>query len=286
MKSKKRLYDRIEGLPIQSTIINSFNYNGVWLSIELKVLMKGMDIRENKQSFEHPTPQFSRLFCFKKGGAILISNDKKWELKQGIIYLLPVNMPFSIIYKPSTLVYFHFRLSDFSSSLILNHFNQLQVLNKPELFKMIVDSKEKDDIELDSILMTTLLKFCSSLLDPMAEKKKMTARFGPIFEIIHNSKVASLRIEQLAKVIHTTKEALSKDFSRRMGISLKKYLNQIDQQRAIEFLLYSSLTIQEISDRLGYNNVNYFHKVFKTRNHLSPMEFRKNGLKRFENLDI
>ncbi len=258
----------------QNSIQYTFNHKGNTLSINLNLITAGLDHRLEKQFFSHPKPTFSRLFCFKSGMATLQCNHKTHRLKTGLIYLLPDNTAFEVDYEPSSLCYFHFECKDFSSLSLFSDLLDIQFIDDPQLFSQLTKAQKENQHAMSSILLTTLLKFCQPQFDRLSHKKKVSERFKPIFEIIQNSKVALLRIEQLARELKTSKEALSKDFSRRMGLSLKSYLNQIDQERAMHLLLHTSLTIQEVTHRLGYSNTSYFYKVFKKRTGFSPREYR------------
>ncbi|MCJ0586345.1 helix-turn-helix domain-containing protein, partial [Enterococcus cecorum] len=52
-------------------------------------------------------------------------------------------------------------------------------------------------------------------------------------------------------------------------------LNQIRIKRAQYLLLNSNFNINEISEEIGYNNTNYFSKMFKKLNGITPKEFRE-----------
>ena len=55
-------------------------------------------------------------------------------------------------------------------------------------------------------------------------------------------------------------------------------LNEIRIEYACKLLLHSNLTISEIAYEVGYNNLSYFNKVFKTITKQTPIEY-KNSLK-------
>ncbi len=71
-----------------------------------------------------------------------------------------------------------------------------------------------------------------------------------------------------------TSKALTMRFHR-LGVSPPRALIQdrclIEAKR---FLVYSSLTIQEIADRLGFDDPNYFARFFRAQTKISPGAFR------------
>lgn len=64
-------------------------------------------------------------------------------------------------------------------------------------------------------------------------------------------------------------------FKSLMNCSPSKYIEKIRMDKSKELLIYTDLTINEISDVVGFNDPFYFSKVFKKNTGLSPTEFRK-----------
>jgi AraC-like DNA-binding protein len=54
-----------------------------------------------------------------------------------------------------------------------------------------------------------------------------------------------------------------------------KYIEKIKMDKSKELLIDTDLTINEISDVVGYNDPFYFSKVFKRNTGLTPTAFRK-----------
>ena len=59
------------------------------------------------------------------------------------------------------------------------------------------------------------------------------------------------------------------------GLSLQNYHCQMRMERAARLLQQTDLTITQISERLGFDEVFYFSNVFKKQMKLSPMSYRK-----------
>lgn len=63
-----------------------------------------------------------------------------------------------------------------------------------------------------------------------------------------------------------------------MGISVREYTMQKKIEKAKEYLKYSNLTIQDISDELGFNTASHFGRAFKEQTGVSPGEYRERKL--------
>lgn len=83
-----------------------------------------------------------------------------------------------------------------------------------------------------------------------------------------------LNLKTIAEQLHLNVVYLGQLFKKETKKSFSQYLNQIRIKKAQQLLLYSPLPISEIAEKIGYNNTNYFSKMFKKLNGITPKEFR------------
>lgn len=95
-----------------------------------------------------------------------------------------------------------------------------------------------------------------------------------IKEYIDRNYNKDIRINDLAEKYFFSKEYLTKMFRSQYGCPIYEYVLKKRMEKAEEYLLTSGMQIQEISDRLGYSNSNYFSKAFKHYFQMTPSEFR------------
>jgi AraC-like DNA-binding protein len=60
-----------------------------------------------------------------------------------------------------------------------------------------------------------------------------------------------------------------------MGTSPAKYRNELRLGKARDYLKFGDISVQEISDTLGYATVSHFIKEFKGKHGISPLQYRK-----------
>lgn len=60
-----------------------------------------------------------------------------------------------------------------------------------------------------------------------------------------------------------------------MGETFNSYLDRIRIQHSQALLCDHSLKVYEIAEKVGYKNVDYFHKKFRKLTGKSPAEYRK-----------
>lgn len=64
-------------------------------------------------------------------------------------------------------------------------------------------------------------------------------------------------------------------FKKRTGVTYQKYLTGIRIARAKKLLEETDLKLFEISEMVGYSDVNYFRRVFEKYEGVKPNEYRK-----------
>lgn len=96
-----------------------------------------------------------------------------------------------------------------------------------------------------------------------------------IIGLIKDNYQEDLNLKDVANDMHLNVVYLGQMFKKETHYSFSQYLNQVRIKKAQQLLINSYQTINEISEEIGYNNTNYFSKMFKKMNGLSPKEFRE-----------
>ncbi|MCM3783065.1 response regulator [Neobacillus mesonae] len=84
-----------------------------------------------------------------------------------------------------------------------------------------------------------------------------------------------LTVKMIADRVFLHPVYLSKIFKAETGEGLSEYLIRIRLEKALYLLKYSNKKIYEITSELGYQNPQYFSKLFKKHFGISPNEFRE-----------
>ncbi|MGZ7443287.1 response regulator [Paenibacillus sp. TH7-28] len=121
-------------------------------------------------------------------------------------------------------------------------------------------------------------------LDELIKQRKFKNKLhlGEVKSYLEHHFAEPVGLEQLAKLFFVSKEYLSKVFKQEYGITVTDYLLQLRMEKAMEWLgAGEEVAIKRVAEMVGYEDVSYFHRVFKKHFGLSPGEARKasQGLK-------
>lgn len=96
-----------------------------------------------------------------------------------------------------------------------------------------------------------------------------------IIDYIEHNYAMPLKLENIAPLFGYNSSYLGKLFTQKMGLSFNSYLDQVRIKQAVALLENTDMKVYEISAKVGYKNVDYFHQKFKKRMNMSPAEYRK-----------
>ncbi|WP_088067371.1 response regulator [Gottfriedia luciferensis] len=94
-------------------------------------------------------------------------------------------------------------------------------------------------------------------------------------EYIAHHFIEDISLEQVANYLKLNSFYFSKLFKKQTGETFSDYLMNMRINKAIQLMEKRELSLKEICYQVGYNDPNYFSRVFKKCTNESPKEFRK-----------
>lgn len=90
---------------------------------------------------------------------------------------------------------------------------------------------------------------------------------------LHGHYMEPITLNQVAADLFVSAQYLAKTFKKHTGVTFNTYLNDIRIQKAKFMLVNTSISINEISDAVGYLNINNFYTHFKKATGMTPKQY-------------
>ena len=117
--------------------------------------------------------------------------------------------------------------------------------------------------------MYDIIEYISKQLDQIMNSMGSSSRESVLDDVLHyiaHNYATNIKLEVIASLFGYNSAYLGKIFN--------SYVDQVRINHAIELLMDNKLKVYEIAERVGYKNVDYFHKKFKKYVGVSPAEYR------------
>ena len=96
-----------------------------------------------------------------------------------------------------------------------------------------------------------------------------------ILNYIHHNYQKNLKLGSIAELFGYNSSYLGKVFNKTTGKNFNAYVDEIRIENSKKLLEKYDYKVYEIAQRVGYSNVDYFHKKFNKYTGMSPAEYRK-----------
>ena len=207
----------------------------------------------------------SGLCAMREIKADIVFLDMQMPLMNGINFLKTAVPEF-----PKTKFIVVSGYDEFTYTKIAIQYHVLDYLLKPivegELNSALEKARDLLDAE-NNIIRKNSLEFSDVSTEMLAQAVK---------GYLDKNYSQGIQLSELSHYFHFSKEYISKLFKRKYNTRIYEYVLNLRMARAKELLLDDNLQIQEISERLGYMDNNYFSKAFRNFYGFSPSEFKRN----------
>lgn len=105
--------------------------------------------------------------------------------------------------------------------------------------------------------------------------ERQQARVDRICGYIHSHYLEELKQEPLAAKVNMSTASFSRFFKSTLGVCFQDYVNRLRVAHACQLLTQTDLSILEISEASGFNNLSNFNRRFKAFQQQSPSQFRQ-----------
>jgi YesN/AraC family two-component response regulator len=228
-----------------------------------------------------------QLLYVAEGKAHFIMEDTVYDVGKGGVFIYKPHVPqdyYYILPEKPDIYWIHFtgrKVEELLESLGLITGQPLQLQLKeelPELFeKIIVELRFEryQNLEMaEAYFRQLLIMIARYYQSENEEKKAYNSMFDEVINHFHHDYQKDINIAAYADSYHISCSWFIREFKKYTGYSPKQYITNLRLQHAKELLNNRYLSINHISQLVGYENQLYFSRIFRKYTGTSPSEYR------------
>lgn len=255
----------------------------------------------------HFHPEFDILY-FKKDQGRAIIGDYIGEFSHGSIYFLSPYIPHAfhplerkIVTGDNSLYVMQFSYKSLGQEFLDKYEmegckNFLQSCNKGyklqgDLLKktalILEEMQEQSTLNQFSSMLKLLESFAESTEDGLSPitgpsytpsmKEDSVNKVNSVINYIIENKHRHISLDEISDHLCMTSKSFCRFFKKNTGKNFVAYVNEIKIGEACKLLLSTDLTISQVCNEAGFNNISNFNRRFLELKGIPPKEFRQKG---------
>lgn len=208
------------------------------------------------------------VYCAKNGKELI----EQVEMQHPDIVITDIKMPVMSGMEVAEYIYEHMNrtivilltgYADFEYAKEAIHYDVSDYIIKTSMLEQLPDSILK---------ATQKLQRLDGVIDD--EEWQSDDIMARLQRYIENNYMKKLTLIEIAGAIHANRSYISRLYKQKTGVNLFDAINRLKIEKAKE-MLKSGLKVYETAEKLGFDDVAYFSKVFKKSEGVSPKDFAK-----------
>ena len=145
-------------------------------------------------------------------------------------------------------------------------------------FQEEIKAKLYSDEYLISSVIRILIKFLrlenKCEIDEQASYENQI-QINQILRYMYSNMSEKLTLDRLSSTFFISKSSLTKYLEENTGFTFSELLNKIRFSKAIDLLMFSEKSLNDIAKNVGYTDSSHFIKIFESTEGIKPSEFKK-----------
>lgn len=108
--------------------------------------------------------------------------------------------------------------------------------------------------------------------------EKRSPRIQDALQYIKHHFAEDIALKQVAEHAYLSVSHLQRLLKQATGSSFTSYVQHLRIKKSNELLKTTSMTVQQIANAVGYQDMKYFHELFRLKTGMTPQEYRKNDV--------
>ncbi|MFB5676353.1 helix-turn-helix domain-containing protein [Paenibacillus terreus] len=252
---------------------------------------------ESYELHEH-RHDFLEISYVSEGSGTHLVGDDSFPAARGAVFWLPVGV--SHVFRPArmaggTLVVYNCVISMEALMGLLQAFPggtallplleaehclhyQDQYGEAQRLFQQLHYEYESERAGREAALYAHVIQLLLLLLrlhtEPEPEETPSSLRLGEVLHELHTRYQEKITVEEMARRMGVGTRQFHRIFRKQTGMNMSKYLQNVRIAEACRLLRTGEGRIGDIASAAGYQDISYFHALFKKKTGVSPQAYR------------
>ena len=244
-------------------------------------------VKERKLTEIYHTHDFYEIIEIMDGSAEMILNDVRYTLNQNATVFMRPGDKHKFINQSTNLNLFSFSICASEFEFFLNAFDNTLLKYVSSLEIPIINNLRYNYFTWDFLLDIKnteyeykLRMLLSGFIKMIADQKYFAN--SQVLSSIHYAMTEMKKIENLREGIGKfvnlsgySRAQLSRIIKKETGLTLQKYIAQLRLSAAYNMLILTQEPTENIANKVGYESISHFSKIFTQKYHMTPSVVRK-----------
>lgn len=265
---------------------------------------------DKKWNYKNVLSPYYRIYYIDAGKGSISTETGSWVLEPGYMYLIPAftlcNLQCSGILGQYFIHFFEDAVNGISlfhnnrtifkimaSDLDIANFKRLLAINpdrkinrsdNPQVYEKSIYYKEYEELnnrqsyelflETQGILLQLISKFIGPGQLKQSDTTGIPSKVVDLLGFIQLNLGQPLTVKQLAKMVNQHPDYLSRLFLKLTGERPLSYIHTKRIERAQYLMVTTQMSLSQIAEATGFDNLPHFSRVFKKKTSLTPGQYR------------
>lgn len=265
----------------------------------------------DKWNYKNVISPYYRMYYIDDGQGLVSDEKDSWVLEPGYIYLIPsftlcnlhctgyLSQYFIHFFEEAVngISLFHYHkgirkekasdidIAHYKRLLEINPFRKINRSDNPEVYEKSIYYQEYEElnnnqrydlfVETQGILLQLVAKFLKPTQSHHDETNSIPSKVLDLLGFIQLHLNRSITVNMLAQMVNLHPDYLSRLFLKLTGQRPLAYIHTKRIERAQYLIVTSDLSLSQIAEATGFNNLPHLSKFFKKITKLTPGKYRE-----------
>ncbi len=248
------------------------------------------NIERNSVLFKSHWHEHLELWYLKSGKATIVHGGNKYLISEGELAIANSNEVHSGYAQSNNIDHYCIIIDPrfFSTELSSGHFVFKNVISGDDtvkrIFEEIFTEHRNQEVGFDMAIKAKLYELLVYLVrnyisrhitqEEYVARVNKLERIQPVMNYIESNYNTDITYPELAKLLNVSKYHFCHLFKEATGKTVVQYINDIRIDKAYNLLKNTDMNITQVSMSVGFNDMNYFSRLFRKHKNVSPSKVR------------